>query len=109
MEFDLKAILPPIKERKTVSPDSLEGSFFVNQAAIAHCDANNDLQPSAYTELKDQPLRDLPPLQGVSGEATGLPSGSAPLVRSGLLPPLFPPGHSQENLNDDKNEQTSAV
>lgn len=102
MEFDLKVILPPIKERKTGSPDSLEGSFFVNKSALEHED--ND-SPS-YTELKDQQLRSLTPpnLKSVAS-----PVESGPMVRAGLLPPLFPPGHSQESLNGDKNEQTSAL
>ena len=103
MEFDLKAILPPIMERKTGSPDSLEGSFFVNKSALEYED--NDSQ--SYTELKDQPLRGLPPLNNLKGVASPVESG--PMVRAGLLPPLFPPGHSQENLNDDKKEQTSAL
>ena len=104
MEFDLKAILPPIKERKTRSPDSLEGTFFVNKSALEQED--NDSTSPSYTELKDRPLKELLPLKGVTSPLN-LESGS--LTRAGMLPPLFPPGHSQENLNEDKNEQTSAL
>lgn len=105
MEFDLKGMLPPIQERKTRSPDSLEGSFFVNRSALEHEENGSSTNPS-YTELKAKSFQELPPLKGVSSPHS-LESGS--LTRAGLLPPLFPPGHSQENLNEDKNEQTSAL
>ena len=104
MEFDLKAILPPIKERKTESPDSLaiEGSFFVNKAALEHRDSDS----LSYTELRDQPLRRAtPPLNDYVASPVSNKSGSLPR----RLPPLFLPGHSQENLSDNKNEQTSAL
>lgn len=103
MELDLKAMLalPPIKERKTGSPDSLEGSFFINKSALEH----EDNDTPSYTELKYHTPRSLPPLKGVASpmESTGS------LVRSGILPPLYPPGHSQESLNDNTNEQTTAL
>ena len=81
MELDLKAMLalPPIKERKTGSPDSLEGSFFINKSALEH----EDNDTPSYTELKYHTPRS--------------------------LPPLYPPGHSQESLNDNTNEQTTAL
>ena len=102
MEFDLKAILPPIKERKTESPDLLEGSFFVNKSALEHRDSDS---PS-YTELRDQPLRRATPsLNDYVASPVSNKSGSLPR----RLPPLFLPGHSQENLSDNKNEQTSAL
>ena len=104
MEFDLKAILPSIMERKTESPDSLEGSFFINKSALEYRDSDS---PS-YTELRDQPLRRATPsLNDYVASPVSNKTGSLP--RAGRLPPLFPPGHSQENLSDNKNEQTSAL
>jgi hypothetical protein len=106
MEFDLKAILPAIKERKTESPDSLEGSFFANKLALERQDCDS---PS-YTELKDQPFRRGTPLTSLKDYvASPVSNKSGSLPRAGLLPPLFPPGHSQENLSINKDEQTSAL
>ena len=49
MELDLNTILSPIRE-KTHSPDSLDGTIFVNKSAIDATDSEND-NPITYIEL----------------------------------------------------------
>lgn len=116
MELDLNTILSPIRE-KTHSPDSLDGTIFVNKSAIDATESEND-NPITYTELAT--IRDssvevfnttavgrhqLPPIQH-SNRAVN-PGGGQPPSMAGRLPPLFPPGHSQEEL--DKSEHLTTV
>lgn len=115
MEFDLKTILPPIRE-KTGSPDSLDGTIFVNKSAIASTDSENDKQIT-YTELsiiKDSSAEvfnttaagrhQLPPIQH-SRQVVNLSGGQLPGM-AGRLPPLSPPGHSQEDIHKSKELST---
>ena len=108
MEFDLKAVLPPIREKTRLprSPDSIDGTFFANKSALTYSDG----ETTTYTELSSVPTRSLdlsglpaaagsnrellPPIKGAPGSHGGL------VGRTGRLPPLHPPGHSQENLHE---------
>ena len=104
-EFDLKTALPPIKE-KARSPDSLDGTFFVNESALTYSDGEKQ---QTYTELSSLPTRSLnleslPPI----GNRDILPPIRGQLVgRTGRLPPLHPPGHSQENLHELDEQSTT--
>ena len=110
-EFNLKTALPPIKE-KARSPDSLDGTFFVNKSALAYSGGEKQ---QTYTELSSLPTRALnletlppigsrdilPPIRGGAGDQGQL------VGRTGRLPPLHPPGHSQENLHELDEQSTT--
>ena len=120
MEFNLKDILPPIRE-KVRSLDSLDGSFFVNKSAIA----SEESEKTVYTELstiKTDSLNKFPPsfTIGVDSRRELLPPiqstplGPGPvegqvLTKIGRLPPLHPPGHSQENLHETAEEESTTL
>ena len=121
MELELKTILSPIRE-KTRSLDSLDGTVFVNRSAIAAAESESD-KPITYTELatiKDSSAEvlntaasgrhQLPPIQ-LSGRAVDLLGGGQLPIASmaGRLPPLFPPGHSQEDSDKSDHEQLTTV
>ena len=117
MELDLKTIMSSIRE-KTRSLDSLDGTIFVNKSAIAAAESEKD-KTITYTELatiKDSSVEglhaaaagrgrhQLPPIQQSSG-AVNLGGERLPSM-AGRLPPLFPPGHSQEDLDKSKQLTT---
>ena len=90
------------------SSTSQDGSFFVNKSALDH-DEEEDRPRS--TELKKQPLKELPLLKRVPSTSVGsTPMESGPnSLRGDLLPPLFPPRHRQESCSNDEDEQTTAL
>ena len=122
MELDLKTMLTPIRE-KTHSPDSLDGTIFVNEDAIAAEESEND-KPITYTELattRDSSVEahntttaaaglggrhQLPPIQHNSRTVNLGGGGQLPGMAS-RLPPLSPPRCSQEDI--DKSEELTTV
>ena len=87
MEFDLRAILPPITE-KSCSPECPEGTvIIVNKSASTQAEGIK----ASYTELST--FKE--PLEGDS--AIVRETSLLPPSLGSVLPPLFPPGHSQED------------
>ena len=111
MEFNAKATLPPIRE-KLHSPDSLDGRVFVNRSAID----GTDSETTTYTELSTINTHQavggrrgvLPPIHGHGLGGLGLEERDLKLLsKVGRLPPLYPPGHSQENIHELEEQSTN--